>query len=133
MRCTDCGKFKFASAAEVEPSRLVSALAAGLVSAIAFSYVMAYIFAWVGVLICLMGPIYGWVVGEVVRRFAGRQKPVALQVTGIGCVLVSLAIVFVIEFGGPKPLPVTLPQVSWPMFGMAITLAVSACYRRLKG
>lgn len=133
MRCADCGKFKFAAAAqELDPSRLVSALAAGLVSAVAFSYIMAYIFAWVGLLICLVGPVYGWLVGEVIRRFAGRQKPLALQAAGIGCTLVGLAIVFLIEFGGPKPLPVTLPQISWPMFGLAITLAVSACYRRLK-
>lgn len=107
-------------------------MAAGLVSALACAYVMAYIFAWIGILVCLAGPIYGWLVAEVVRRVAGRQKALALQVTGIGCALLGLVIVFAIEFGGAKPLPVTLPQVTWPMFGLAITLAVSACYRRLK-
>lgn len=132
MRCPDCGLFRSALSADDNPGRLGLALLAGMATAFALSYVMAYLVSWVGFLVCICGPIYGILVAEAVQRVAGRQKGRTLQAIGVGSALLGLLTVFVMEYGGPKPLPVALPQVTWPMFGIAITLAVSCCLKRLK-
>jgi hypothetical protein len=132
MRCADCGLFRSAVSVQDNPGRLGLALLAGIAVAMTLSYVMAYIVSWVGFLVCLSGPIYGTVVAEAVQRVARQQKGRVLQAIGVGSALLGLLVVFVLEFGGPKPLPVVLPQITWPMFGVAITLAVTSCLKRLK-
>jgi len=132
MRCSDCGSFKSAAAATQDnPGRLGAALVAAIVAALAGAYVMVYIVSWLGFLIALAGPVYGRLVAEVVQRAAGRQKPILLQGIGVGAALLGLLIAFVLSYGGAHPLPVTLPQITWPMFGVAITLTVSTCIKRL--
>ncbi|HEX5322434.1 MAG TPA: hypothetical protein VFW40_01520, partial [Capsulimonadaceae bacterium] len=84
MRCYDCGSFRSSAAVPANPGRLGLSLLAGMAASLALADVMAYFVSWVGFLVCLSGPVYGFLVAEIVQRVAGRQKARILQAIGVG-------------------------------------------------
>ena len=133
MRCPDCAALRKTALYRIHPARLLLAALTGLVTGVLGAFLMTF----TGFFVFFLGPLYGGFVAEAVLRAAGRKRGRALEVIGVGGILVGAAVTLLPPLlslphaagAGPGG-GLALAGLLWPLVGFG--LAVSACYARLK-
>ncbi|MBV9851277.1 MAG: hypothetical protein JO250_16530 [Armatimonadetes bacterium] len=133
MRCPDCASLRRTALYRIHPARLLLAALAGLVTGVLGAYLMML----TGFFVFFVGPLYGGFVAEAVLRAAGRKRGRALEVIGVGGILVGAAVTLLPQLwmvtravsAGPAG-GFAFAGLLWPLVGFG--LAIPACYARLK-
>ena len=130
MRCPDCASLRKTALYKIHPARLALAAVAGLVTGL----VGAWLLTIVSFFVFFLGPLYGGFVAEAVLRAAGRKRGRALEIIGVGSIVLGalwVCLPRLLALLGPAgPSPYAGLSLAWPLIGFG--LAISTCYARLK-
>jgi len=134
MRCRECATHHFLTVAKVDPERIAWAMSTALMVAM----LGAVALRGMGVLAMAAGPLYGFMVAETIVRIAGKSARFqGFEYAGPAVILGGVAIAYAKPFSqmGSQllPLPAAFAQFAGPIIGLSVGLAVSACYKRLRG
>jgi hypothetical protein len=145
MRCPDCASLRSTALYQIHPARLALAAVVGLAVGIFGAFACSMLNYWV----IFAGPIFGGVEAEAILRASGRKRGLALEIIGVGSIVVGYLLVLlptVIALfaphapatpGAPQATPGLDVGLAWGITGtvwhlIGAALAISACYGRLK-
>jgi hypothetical protein len=132
MRCPDCASLRASPLYRIAPARLLLAVCAGLLTGL----IGAWVLTMISFFVFFVGPFYGGLVAEAVLRAAGRKRGRALEIIGVGSIVLGAVLtclprlLFFVKGAGALPYAGAGLSLVWPLIGFA--LAIGACYARLQ-